>query len=129
MQHSVLKVLKSAAQLYTGRGVETQQEWITHAGRSTSHHMGPAAVLRRLGVVRKCHTKHTGALRLNKKGQARRVASTALESMQAKAQVLKYICFADSLGSLPATRTCKQWGAAVCHIMRAIEESTLLGSL
>ena len=90
--------------------------------------MGPAIVLRRLGVVKKCHAKHTGALRLVKKAQALRVASTVAESIRAQAQVLKYIRFADSLGSLPVTRTCKQWATAVRRIMRAIDETAPPGS-
>ena len=123
MQHDVAKVLKAAAQRYAGQGDEERQQWITHAGKTTSHHMGPAVVLRRLGVVRKCHVKHQGALRLLKNDKALRVSTFVMEMTRARAQVKKYIRFADTLGCLPVPRTAKQWGAAVLRIFHAIDET------
>jgi hypothetical protein len=121
MRNDVVKVMKSAAQRYSGHGEEERQQWITHAGKTTSHHMGPVMVLRRLGVVKKCHATHKGALSLLKNAKALRVATSILEMARARLQVEKYIHFADTLGCLPVTRTFKQWGSAVLRILRAID--------
>jgi hypothetical protein len=128
MQHDVVKVLKSAAQIYSGHGDEERQQWITHAGKTTSHHMGLVMVLRRLGVVKKCHAMHKGALRLLKNEQALRVSTSVMEMTRARTQVEKYIHFADTLGCPPVTRTAKQWGAAVVRILRAIDTAAPPGS-
>jgi hypothetical protein len=85
--------------------------------------MGPVAVLRRLGVVQKCIAQHKGALRLLKNDQALRVSTSYMEMTRARAQVVKYIHFADTLGCIPVTRTAKQWGAAVLRILRAVDET------
>jgi hypothetical protein len=128
MQHDVAKVLKAAAQRYAGQGDEERQQWITHSGKTTSHHMGPAVVLRRLGVVKKCHVKHRGALHLLKTAQAFRVSTSIMEMTRARAHVEKYVHFADTLGCLPVTRTAKQWGVAVLRILQAIDKTAPPGS-
>ncbi len=121
-------MLKSAAQRYAGHGEDERQQWITHAGKTTSHHMGPAVVLRRLGVIKKCQAKHKGALHLVKNAQAFRVPTSIMEMTRAWAQVEKYIDLADTLGCLPVTRTAKQWGTAVLRILRAIDQTVPAGS-
>jgi hypothetical protein len=90
--------------------------------------MGPTVVLRRLGVIKKCHAKHKGAMRLLKNASALRMSTSVMEMARARAQVEKYIRFADTLGCIPVTRTAKQWSEAVVRILHVIDETAPPGS-
>lgn len=89
--------------------------------------MGPAILLKRLGVVRHCKRKHHGTFSLVKGRGASRVAQSYKENQVAQNEVLRFVQLADEVGKLQVVTSCKQWAVAVGKISAAIDKTKPAG--
>ena len=90
---------------------DQSKAWAESLGHNIAYVSSPLSLLGRLGVVKKCHRKRKGALRLGLDQNVdflRRLCS-AKERQHVRRLLLQWVRLADAIGVVQAPRTCRSW--------------------
>ena len=90
---------------------DQSKAWAENLGHNIAYVSSPLSLLGRLGVVKKCHRKRKGALRLGTDQNVnflRRLCS-AKERPHVRRLLVQWVRLADAIGVVQAPRTCRSW--------------------